>query len=201
MNEIQRGNVGEIPRRILQVNSPGNPVPFLSPILLSALTLESDRPEWKFLSGQRAAAMAFGAIAPVALQYSFASVTNPSTSTVLVVVQRLRLDTLAGANVGVKITPSALPGGLITAGVRDGRWQNGGLLTRPVATCVTGTSPVLPPEPFLDLLPPSTQSYDLIDYVVPPGLSFLLIAATVNVGINAGAIGWYERPITADELR
>lgn len=81
------GRINRLLQRLLELK--GNaPVPELAPELMSAVVLECDRPEYKYLAGEQ---LAWGAIALAAgAGRAEAQLLNPSGSNCLIVVERIR---------------------------------------------------------------------------------------------------------------
>lgn len=202
MNEIQRGNLGEIPRRVLQVNAAGNPVPVLSPIMLAAMVLENDRIEYKYASSQRICGVAVGTVAAAPAVFSGYELYNPPGSQVVAVVTSLVCDCAAGGGARVRLRPASYaPVTVLTTAVRDSRWgTTTGGPGKAQCRAASGTIPALPPEPALGWLPQGAVTRLSDGWIIQPGWAISVIIGVANVALNAGSIDWYERPVTADEL-
>ena len=202
MNELQSSLLGEIPRRIFQINSAGSPIAVMSPFLDPAMVLESDRPEYRWLSRQRYAGRATGTLPAVAAQYSTAQLQNPAGSNTLLIVERMRVTTAAGGGAFIIPSQAAYPLTALPATVRDTRWQTGvaaSLLAQPVGKVVGGAYAAVPAEAAADLIPAGTTITTDAPYVISPGMVLTLRTTAVNLTL-AVAFLWYERPVTAYEL-
>lgn len=87
-NEIQIGRYNAILHKLLGI-SEGAPAPSLAPDIFASIILESDRPEFHFLAGQRLAIGARSEAAGGAGTYSGVALINPSGSNLVVVLTRV----------------------------------------------------------------------------------------------------------------
>lgn len=129
-NEIQIGRLNGVLHKLLGMKE-GAPSPQLSGDIVPALILESDRPEWKFLAGERLC-MGGGAGAGVVGELRQFQIHNPADSGVLCVIKQMicTCDTSGPIFWGHADVPySTLGGAQLADGFRDSRLSRGVLDT------------------------------------------------------------------------
>jgi len=86
-NEIQIGRLNALLHKLLDMKE-GAPAPVLGTDLFATLVLESDRPEWAFLKGERLC-VGMAAVSAVAGNKPAAILNNPDDSGTLIVLERM----------------------------------------------------------------------------------------------------------------
>ena len=175
------------------------PAPMVASELFPTLCLESDRPEWHFLSGSRLCAGTIDNAAAGAGIFSFGGVVNPAGSGVIAVVTRVQ--TTEGANpsqnheLGIGLS-SALGTTTVSGFFRDGRW---GATRNP--TCLlsqhTSASGLLNVGARIQQV--SGYTNNELAYILTPGYSFGIRPVGANLLIRA-SFEWYERSVNPGEL-
>lgn len=87
-NEIQVGRYSALLHKLLDMKE-GAPAPTLAPDVFSMLALEVDRPEWKFLMGERLAMGSQSVGAGGAGTYCSVGLYNPADSGVIVILEKV----------------------------------------------------------------------------------------------------------------
>lgn len=123
MAEVRDGRFSELLRRHLLIAGQDASVPELAEQLVATLPLEVDRPEWRFLTGERLAIGVVG-IGSVVAEWQTAQLFNPAGSGLLCVLE----EALFNENVSSTGLPrvmyyDAALGTVGTAGVRDRRYD------------------------------------------------------------------------------
>lgn len=192
-NDIGVGRYNRLAQRLLQVKA-APPMPTLAGELSASLVLECDRPEWKFLGGERLLQCSQSIAAAAGLP-STARLRNPRISGVLAIVEGL----IAGSDsnnlivwgiattITANLANAANPGPL----VRDSRGaQSGG-----AASCIVTTDNVGIAANIIGrvrVLASTPTPYLPVEIVLGPGGS-IEISATTNNTILDFTILWRER--------
>lgn len=202
-NEIQSGRLNSILHKLLGITE-GAPAPSLAPDLFSTLCLENDRPEWKFLGGERLCAGAIDLAAGGAGTYGTGVLWNPAGSGVLAVCNRsYNWDTGGNKKVGFRITsvdPSATYSTLTTYRMLvDTRWGTASTIK---PACVLYKLATASPtgNPFLFAGLAAVQGHYDLDVVLAPGTGFVMTDTAANATFRA-AFHWRERPLSRSEER
>lgn len=171
----------------------------LSPEISPVLVLESDRPEWAFLSNQRLVSV-FGGMAAVAAQTSIFRLINPAGSNVLATIQRGTLVPAATAQATLFVGGAVAD--LTTAGVpvfRDSRsgFVGGAALRASFDNNVAASGFGIERQNALGNAPIFFQCFPII---LAPGSHVDITIDTVNVA-GPVAVHWREREIGKYEQR
>lgn len=196
-NQLGEFGLNQLLARRLTTPGPA-PSPTLEPALFPCVVLESERPEWAYLKGERLGA-GRSAQGAVAAQFSCFAILNPTGSNMVVTVKRTAITTGASSAL-VKITAQQLAGAPVTAAPRDSRWSLGTSLGRPVATLSAGTVAGAAPEAPIAWCN-SNASLELLEPIVlTPGWSLRIEQATANIALNNGEFQWSERTAQPGEI-
>jgi len=199
--EVSTGRYDDLLRRLLAIK--GRPVaPVIGPELLPALVLESDRPEWKILTGTRPFAQHNTVSAAAGLQ-SFYQLFNPVDSGTLAVVTALSSFTTTVLTLRTSSAAKGTPsnGGQIldTRGIGAQTWA----LSRPTVDLNTGTqaAPGAGEDTIevvaSDPAPQRGRFFTCPPIVLSPGFGVYVHASTLEA-VEATWV-WYERAIEATE--
>jgi hypothetical protein len=201
-NEILTGGLNQILARRLGVQTGGGAVaPSIAPEIFAMLALEVDRPEWKFLAGERLVGASSGASA-MAVVNSYVALSNPAGSNVLAIVERIRVEMGAGSTVAYIFMPntSLSAGTPVNTTVLDGRWYGAATFVRGALQCSTSTTGGVPAfTSFYVQEASSVRDYDS-PIVLPPGTGIGIVAVTANVAIPRVTFSWRERAAVSGEL-
>src|SRR5262245_34917205 len=99
MAPLGTGRYAAILGRLLTVGGVLEVAPELAPEISPIIGLESDRPEWLFLSNQRYSSITLQPGASIG-NPSYARLRNPTASNVLAVIESIKLDTTLAAGAG-----------------------------------------------------------------------------------------------------
>lgn len=88
-NEVQVGRYNGILAKLLSMKERA-PTPVVGAEIIAGITLEQDRPEWKFLGGE-SLVMAAGSAAQTAVNFAKFKLRNPASSGVIIVLEELIL--------------------------------------------------------------------------------------------------------------
>lgn len=126
--QIQTGRYGALLQRLLGITDK-NPSSHIAPEIQPVLVLESERPEWNFISGVREAKCAALFAAPGASNFSQILFTNPAGSNTIAVLDYVKLGASLGGSstydwIGAQVlTPNTSPNvgtfACITTDTRD----------------------------------------------------------------------------------
>lgn len=197
-NEILEGTLNQLLAKRLGMQT-GSPAPSVSPELQGSLVLESDRPEYSALKGELLAG-ARSAQAAVAAQFSFAALSNPTNSGLIVTVLRTMVTPAASVAL-YRVRPvGSVAGTPVNTQVRDTRWIQGSGSARAAATMTVGTVAALGLEvPFA--WSNSATFFDLDEAVIlRPGSSLVVELAAANVDLVNCTFLWRERAALPGEL-
>lgn len=203
-NEIQTGRLNAILHKLLGITE-GAPAPSLAPDVFSMLALEVDRPEWKFLAGERLCCASKYLAAGGAGQYTSFILWNPAGSGILAVVTRIFNHLGAAATYVVRANATEPSGaGYASAasyrGLRDFRYA-----PSPTAkpTCLLYYQTTASPAGINVLgqwrIGAGGEIRD-IDVVLPPGTGLSCENSTVNTEASVGFF-WRERALEPSETR
>lgn len=199
MNEIQAARYSSALHKLLGIGE-GAPVPTLAPELIATLALEVDRPEWKYLAGERLCAGG-GADAAVAGENSHVAMVNPLQSQAIIVIERVIMVPSGATSLytGQAVRPSGAGTAQLGSGFLDQRWPLGsGVTTGQVWTKTQAGVAVVT---TMDRRPAVAGNAErIIDYpiVLPPGGCHMVAAVTVNTTLTVNYI-WRERNIEPTE--
>ena len=201
INEIQVGRLNGLLHKLLDMKE-GAPSPTLASDVFPNIVLESDRPEWKFLAGERLGA-GYRYDAAVAGQYSHAGLYNPAGSNVLVIVEQMQL--IPTVNGSAYIRLEANYGRRDAVGyctIRDPRGWGGPTAPQTTAQPFDYTNAVASVGYPLGLWYIAANT--LFTYnqpiVLPPGYEVYGVMSAVNQGITA-MFSFRERKMERSETR
>ena len=167
----------------------------LLPDLNAAFILESDRPEWAFLKGERLWAGATSQAAAVA-QLGQHRIGNPVNSNMICVIEGIACLQTAG-NDRFELRFDAVVGvpalGAITA--RDTRW---GTVNRTVATFVDSVDVAAATGTVVSRVFTNLTERFVFPIVLAPGDSIFIVNVNLNVITQVSSWG-YERPLESYE--
>jgi len=105
VSKIERGQFSQLLRRYLQMSGQYHVADELSPEISPGFTLESERPEWEFLKGNRLMSCAYS-IGPTAGVQSSHRLRNPTGSGVVAIITQVNfgVEDQAGTRAVVSIT-------------------------------------------------------------------------------------------------
>lgn len=194
-NEIQVGRYNGVLHKLLGMPE-GAPSPTLATDVFPMLALEVDRPEWKFLGGER---LCGGRMTDgnVAAQYSHVGLRNPAGSGMLVVVQKILIGFAANGAMYVALRAISTADNIYATYTRDSRWP--GLLGS--AKIIDHTTAVAQGTPYAYIRGLANTTAQLTDpYVLHPGYDLLVRNAAVNVQVDCSFM-WTERGFEPNETR
>lgn len=189
-----------------RLTTPGAAVaPGVAPELFPNIVLENDRPEWKYLAGERLAVMAGFAVAGVAASISTIRLRNPLGSNVIAVFEEIEVQ--PGSATDCIISRIEESGALGTEGgtaSRDTRFRDDALVTGHARIQVTGGAIMVP---GLNAIPLrrwfSVASAERVTtrqpIVLTPGFALDITTAAEAVTLLASAT-WRERAAQPGEL-
>lgn len=124
-NEIQIGRLNSILHKLLDMKE-GAPSPSLAPDVFAMIGLEMDRPEWKFLAGERLCSGSKQVAAGGAGTYGNIVLRNPPNSNTLLVVESLQNCESAARALIIAVSSTDITGTYSSAnayrGLRDTRF-------------------------------------------------------------------------------
>lgn len=201
INEIQVGRYNGLLHKLLDMKE-GAPAPSLAPEIVPALILESDRPEWAFLKGER---LCMGRAQDVATagQYSSVGLQHVGTRGLLVVLEDIYI-----INGGAGVAGYYLRGdeGLTTADSTGGAYArdsgHGWVAFVGAARPSLYTNAVAPGEAqlFYHTVAPNSVLHLQIPFVLRNASAIWVTSDSVNVGVHCNFL-WRERILEASELR
>lgn len=211
MSEIREGSLGEILRRRLLISGQDQPPSDLSNEIAPVIVLESDRPEWKYLSGEHLA-MGVASITAIAAEFQQIQLFNPANSGVIGVLQHINcgVDASQATSPGIRYFDGALGVAVNEVVTRDRRWDGpaGGTFRRPMLQLRTLSSGTQFGTifAFLDLagyvgevnVEFSTYYVWNEPIILNPNTGLTISPAIVNRTIFA-SMTWRERSMTAWE--
>lgn len=203
VNEVQSGRYNAILHKLLDMKE-GAPAPTLAPEILSAIVLEQDRPEWKFLGGERMVT-GFASQAAVVGEYQGNGCRNPAASGILLVIEAIipvnnptiQVNLVTSDAVATDVTTISSPfardsrlgftgnggaGRLLTASSTNATLNRSGPVGRFIGS--TGT-PVVP---------------WVWPFVLSPGFELFVVNINQNTASSATWV-WRERPLESSEQR
>ena len=193
-NEIQVARYSGLLHKLLDMKE-GAPSPTLATDIFPMLALESDRPEWAFLAGERLCFMQWHDAAVVA-EYSSLGLRNPVASGVLVVVESMNVMIATGGYAlgmrGNSTVDAANPGR-----TRDSRTAAQATAAQMVER-TQGTVPAYPM--WTGAVISNTNGFSEFPVILTPGWELMIWNATVNSNITV-AFTWRERALGSSETR
>ncbi|MHC4067050.1 MAG: hypothetical protein ACYSUI_21445 [Planctomycetota bacterium] len=200
MNDIQVGRYSELLHKLLGITE-GSPAPSLAPELLATLVLETDRPEWGYLGGER---LCWGQVTPTPAvgARSLVQLHNNHISDLLIVVDGLELSTGANLTFVVGHLDTLASGGGVTVGTtgfRDGRYARGVAASGRVYSD-EGAALALDRELYNVRVLANTSRFIPLSVVLPPGTGFAALTFTTNQAFT-GSFLWRERAMTSNEAK
>lgn len=202
-NEIQVGRYSAMLHKLLQMKE-GAPSPTLATDIFPTISLEVDRPEWKFLGGEMICS-GWGAKAAAAGEYGNVVLENPTGSGALVVLERIGISIATAGQVEAFPLYSSAVSALAAVSTRfaaDLRWANpsGSFFKTSVAMIRQGNlSPISGGFAYFYPLANTTSLFDL-GFVLSPGTAVSIRAATVNIAMRVW-FRWRERVLEQSETR
>jgi hypothetical protein len=200
LNEIQIGRLNGLLHKLLDMKE-GAPAPTLATDVFPMLVLESDRPEWLFLSGQRMCGALRQTAATVG-QYSHAGLWNPAGSGVLAVVREITIwpvavDLYFALEKGSAKKDTAGVGVILdTRGWPDSTHYQSTVYPYSYTNAVaTGFS-----FAFIRTLASGVPMQLTHPIVLGPGTNLLVRPSAANTAINVN-FKWMERPLAPSETR
>lgn len=203
MSKIETGRFSDLLRRFLSQKGQEEIASELSPEISAAFILESDRPDWLFLKGERLVGVSTrrtsGATAGPVLRLR-----NPGGSGVIATLTHVSYQSSVGGLTQVQINDADidLAGGTMLTGNRDGRQVTSAASaqTALIASFLTAAgAPATeliyqsgPPANVLTVLPSPIA-------VLSPGTAIDIGSATVAAETMNINIWWHERRISALE--
>ena len=197
-NEIQVGRYNAVLHKLLSMEE-GAPAPQLSGDLVPTLTIEHDRPEWKFLGGER---MCYSSalLGAVADKYNQTVLFNPVGSGVLGIVERLNGGLESNNNLTLYDHTIMVTGASLTkmaSVARDYRWTSVtstlGFYYQ-VESALVGTRRQVARNAAFDM-------WEITDPIIlPPGYGVGIATHVINLPIACNA-WWRERPLEPSETR
>jgi hypothetical protein len=194
MSRIEQGRWSELLRRYTGAAGVTEVASELAPEIAPAFVLETERPEWYFLKGERLMGYRIN-VSALAGQNSGVKLRNPTTSGIIAIVTKLDISGDA-TNQVVTLTTGADTADFTTVSgtvPRDGRWLaiNGACVVSFQNNAAGGNS--------FDggQVPLAFETYRVIDYtvnpfVLMPGFSLRILSANVNFNL-LGSIAWLEK--------
>lgn len=202
-NEIQSGRINAVLHKLLNI-SEGSPSPSLATDVFPTITVESDRPEWHFLSGAKLVS-AYATKAAAVGENGIVALVNPTNSGVIAVTELM--SGWGGAG-GVNLYPIAAVSTVtaLTAGgthyVRDLRFTDvtGSFFERGTCKLYYGNlSPISPSVHYVQQVANVTWSVT-VPWVLPPGTAILWRMAGTNLALTVNYT-WRERKLEPSETR
>jgi len=198
-NEINVGRYNAILHKLLGMKE-GAPSPQVSGDVFPVLGLEMDRPEWKFLGGERLA-YSGSYLAAVASKYHQTWLWNPPGSGALCVVEHLDASVHgSGGLVGLRdhnVEPSGASKTAVSSVARDYRY---GIVATSIGFYYQTELALVGTRRLVSSTTASAR-YDLPGPIVlPPGYGVGFGTEAVNQILSANAF-WRERPLEASETR
>jgi hypothetical protein len=203
-NEILVGRYNSLLTKLLSIKGPA-PSPVVAPEIMPVLTLESDRPEWLFLGGQRllwGLALQNSAVALRALS----ALENPAGSGVLVVLERLSFIAVTGA-MPFHIRPISGASGLPASGgavARDTRLNPAGTAVSSAAIMNSGQAgapPINGSDAYHSVAPVNVVQEIPIQLMLTPGFG-VVVYGEAAVGQDYRLTWWWrERALEEAETR
>lgn len=189
-----------------RLTTPGAAVaPGVAPELFPNLVLENDRPEWKYLAGEKLASMAGFAIAAVAASISTIRLRNPLGSNVLAIFEEIEVQPASATDVVIsRITESGALGTEGGTASRDTRFADDALVTGHCRIQVTGGAIMVPGLNAVPLrrwfsVASGERVISRLPYVLSPGNAIDITTVTENITLLASA-AWRERAAQPGEL-
>jgi len=200
-NGIQEGGLNRILGARLNTEL-ANPAPVLTPEIGAGLVLESERPEWGWLKGERHGGAVI-TIAGVAAQFTQFAVVNPVGSRLLAVVTGFggNLPSAQAVSWGVGLGPIAGLATVNTTTSRDTRWMQDPATTGGMHCLVRSGTTAAVVQRAIGRTTFGTGHLALYQpCVVSPGYHFVVAILTANIAWTQGFVEWYERPALPNEL-
>jgi len=193
VSKIEVGRFSSLLRRVLNMKGVSDVSSELSPEISPVLTLESERPEWEFLKGQKLMSVVFAGRS-VAGQNSAIRLRNPVDSGVVAVFPA------GGIIVGITLNTSvillerntiqAALAEVIPSVARDTRYPQ---LAASALLASQGNNIAASGEAYWSIfLDDKAQTTVDVPFVLTPGFQ-LQLSSTSNALVLRGAFGWLER--------
>ena len=200
-NEIQTGRFNSILHKLLDMKE-GAPAPTLAPDIFAMMALEVDRPEWKFLAGERLSSGSRSIAAGGAGTYGNLVLWNPSGSGVIAILSQVHNLTNAERVFSVAATATDVSGTYTAVsyrGLRDSRW---GVLANAKPTCLLYSLATASPTStnVLTQIRLSAARTFESDWVIAPGTGLSFIDLVANESFNL-SLTWRERGYLPSESR
>lgn len=202
-NEIQSGRLNSILHKLLGITE-GAPAPSLAPDMFSMICLENDRPEWKFLAGEKLCCSSYLLGAGGAGTFGTHVLWNPTDSGIIAVTKHIHAPDGNARYYSARVTsvdPSALYSSAAAyRGIRDTRW---GTAAAAKPTCLhyylataspTGTNVL---TSFYADIRSEMQEFQV---VLGPGTGLVLADQVANETTHIGFM-WRERVMERSEYR
>jgi len=194
-NEIQVGRYSALLHKLLDMKE-GAPSPTLATDIFPVMVLETDRPEWKFLAGERLCFMRWYDNA-TAGEYSVIGIRNPAGSGVLLVTESILVAPNAAGDWSMGIR-----GNTTVDATNPGRTRD----TRTAAQTTTGqiielTQVGVPAYPMYQgsILANDPWLFE-VPVVLTPGWELVIWPGAQNVSMEC-SFAWRERPLESSETR
>lgn len=208
VNEIQNGRVNALLTKLLSMKE-GSPAPTLAPEVISALVLESDRPEWAFLKGERLGIGGTTLAAGGAGINSYVAIVNPLGSGVLGVILGFMPSGIVGTSnewelrfnnavtTGLVAQNRAINRDLRSIGVPGGNIP----MTLQIFAGAIAAPPGVGSILAQGVAGNSTYSQEIpLDFVLPPGFALLVTDPRGNQPVKV-YWRWTERVLDPSETR
>jgi len=201
-NEIQAGRFSALLQKLCSIKGAA-PAPQLAGEIIPTLPLEVDRPEWKYLAGER---LCWGTAtqAAVAGENAHVGLFNLPQSGLLAVTELINIRPAAAASVYMGHLDTLFSGGgtaQAAHGFRDSRLPRGPQTSTAVLYTKSNAGSLLTTNLFRVYQLSTNQAGIQLGFpiVLGPGSGFVVVCATVNTELRV-SMAWRERKIEQDEL-
>lgn len=206
MSKIGTGRYSESLRRLLAVRASNeSPINELAPELSAVMDVESDRPEWRFLKGERLIRDGY-LIGKVAANMSQWQIRNPANSGMIAVLYlTVQTDSTSVVETRIVQTSADLANGRAKPIATDSRWFNNGAaaVISPLQPSDANTAVSLLGQVISSIIVagngPPIELFPRFPVILTPGYGIGIEVSTVNIDLRVQMEG-YERAADRVEL-
>lgn len=199
-NEIQTGRLNAILHKLLDMKE-GAPAPTLAPDIFSMMALEVDRPEWKFLGGERECISFYSLAAGGAGTYGSMCVVNPADSGIIAVTGWVWNVTGATRTLNIRVGNATLVGYSYSGAYRGLVDTRFGILgTDKPTTRLYYLATASPHGATISRCKLADAQKEKLEFVLGPDTALCVDDTVANEGL-ALSFTWRERAMNPSETR
>lgn len=202
-NQILQPRFSSLLTRYFAIRGAGSPAPTLAPEIAPVFNVnQQDDTAAFYTRNERLAHYGAGTLAAQALNYTRALLRNPAGSGILLIVERVLLNT-GVTGYGILTATTVDDANAQVGYLRDYRWvQSAGVVSPSAILSWGNASPVAPNggNGRVYTSAANQSQWQECNVIIPPGGAFYLYAGTVNTAINTVGFDWRERALPNEEV-